>query len=285
MAVGLVLSGGGIRGVAHIGVLKALNEEKIRVDLISGTSAGSIIAGLYACGYNPEEMRILANMVSRRYIDIDYLGIIDSLCNVLLHRPFRMSGLIRGNRLESLLLHVTKGARLQDARLSLAIVAVDINNTNIVVFSNCRHSLLRRSDYIYVNDATIAAAIRASIAIPGIFSPKIYKNMRLVDGGIRANLPVEIIRLMGARKVLAVNLVYSGTPQPSVNNAIEISLQALNIMLYEINKSDIQCADIIITPEIGDHALTDFNKMDYLVECGYKAAKSAMPRIKRLLQR
>lgn len=284
MSVGLVLSGGGIRGVAHIGVLKALNEENIKLDMISGTSAGSIIAGLYACGNNPEEMRILANMFSRRYIDVDYTGIFGSMFNLISNRTINLSGVIRGNRLESFLTQATKGASLREARLPLAIIAVDINNTNIVIFTNHRRGLMRRDDYVYIEDAPISTAIRASIAIPGIFSPKLFGEMRLVDGGIRANLPVDIMRQMGARQVIAVNLGYSGTPQPQVDNVLEISMQALNLMLYQINRSNLESADIIITPEILDHRLTDFTKMNYLVDCGYKATKEAMPYIKKLLR-
>lgn len=285
MSIGLVLSGGGIRGVAHIGVLKALNEENIHPGMISGTSAGSIIAGLYACGFNPEEMRLLSHMVSRRYIDVNCPGIFSSIVNLFINRPLVLNGIIRGNRLESFLDNVTKSARLQDARLPLAIVAVDINNTNIVIFTNHRRGLMRRDDYVYVEDAPISAAIRASIAIPGIFSPKMLGNMRLVDGGIRANLPVEIMRQMGARHVIAVNLGYTGTPQPEVDNLLEISMQALNLMLYQINRSDLEAADVVVSPEIYDHRQTDFTKMDYLVDCGYQAAKQAMPIIRNLLRK
>jgi len=269
--------------VAHIGVLKALQEEKIKIDMISGTSAGSIIAGLYACGLNHEEMRILANKVSARYVDVEYPGILGSLFNLLVGRSHYISGLIRGNRIEQLLTSVTKGATLKEARLPLAIIAVDINNTNIVVFTNHRRGLMRRDDYVYVEDARIAEAIRASIAIPGIFTPKLVDKMRLVDGGIRANLPVDIMRQMGAQRVIAVNLGYTGTPQPQVDNALEISMQALNIMMYQINRNSIESADVVIDPVIVNHGLTDFNKMDYLVECGYKAAREAMPAIKRMM--
>lgn len=194
-----------------------------------------------------------------------------------------MSGIVLGHRLENLLVQVTKKAHLKDAGLPLAIIAVDINNTNIVVFTNKKKYLRNLEDYVYVEDTTIASAIRASIAIPGIFAPKMYGNMRLVDGGIRANVPVDIIRQMGATKVLAVNLGYSGTPQPEVDNVLEITMQALNLMLYQINRANIECADLLITPDIRDHSLTDFNKMDYLVNCGYQAAKKAMPAIKRLI--
>lgn len=283
MSIGLVLSGGGIRGAAHIGVLKALKEENIQINMISGTSAGSIIAGFYAYGFNSEEMRILANKVSRRYIDVDYTGIFDSMFNLLLRRSINMSGVILGNRLESFFSSVTKGARLQEVRIPLAIVAVDINNTNIVIFTNQTRGLMRRDDYVYVSEASIATAIRASIAIPGIFSPKVLGKMRLVDGGVRANLPVEIMRQMGADRVIGVNLGYSGTPQPQVDNVLEISMQAINLMLYQINRSNLESADVLITPEIMDHGLTDFNKMDYLVDCGYQAGREAMPAIKRLL--
>jgi len=283
MSMGLVLSGGGIRGSAHIGVLQALHEAKIKPAFISGTSAGSIVAGLYAYGYTPQEIRLIGRQISKKQFDVDFMGIVSSLVNIFFSGQPTTSGLIQGDIFERYLYNLTKGIKINKLKMPLAITAVDINNTNIVVFTSMPNRLLMRNDYVFVHDATLSEAIRASISLPGIFKPKIVKKMRLVDGGVRANLPVEITRMMGAQKVVAVNLSYSGKPVPYVDNILEIALQSIDLMVYQITRPSIASADLIISPEINYVPLSDFNKMDYLIQCGYKATVELLPRIKQLL--
>jgi NTE family protein len=288
MNLGLVFSGGGIRGSAHIGVLKALNEASIKPQFISGTSAGSIVAGLYAYGYSPDEISMIAQKISKKYYDVDYPGIFSSLLNLIFSGEPMISGLVRGDYLEILFYRLTKGIIRKDVKIPLAITAVDINNTNVVIFTSLPGGVLCRNDskfneYKFIYDVALYEAIRASIAIPGIFKPKIIKRMRLVDGGIRANLPVEIVRMMGARKVIAVNLGYSGFPVPQVDNIVEISLQSIDLMIYQITRPSIQSADIIISPNINYVKHNDTGRIEEIVKSGYMAAKEAMPYIKELL--
>ena len=283
MSLGLVFSGGGVRGSAHIGVLKALHEANIRPQMLAGTSAGSIVAGLYAYGLMPEEIRIIANRIARYYYDLDYVGILQSLLAVFTGGNLSINGLIKGNILESVFNHVTRGARLTTAKIPVAITAVDINNADLVVFLSHPDLRVWRDDHRYISDCTFAEAIRASIAIPGIFKPKMFQKMRLVDGGVRANLPVGIIKKMGAGKVVAVNLGYSGYPVPGVDNIVEIAMQSIDLMIYYITKPSLECADLVISPIIKNVHHSDLSKIDYLVKCGYEATCSALPQIKRML--
>jgi len=285
MSLGLVLSGGGVRGAAHIGVLKALTEAGIKPDVLSGTSAGSIVAGLYAYGYTPEEIALIAQRISRKYVDVDYPGIITSLTGLFFHGSISIAGLIKGDMIESTLYKLTRGALLSSAKIPVSLTAVDINNTTLVIFISDHKRRWRREDYIYLSDSTFAEAIRASIAIPGIFRPKIIKKMRLVDGGIRANLPVEICRSMGAERVIAVNLGYTGYPVPGVDNILEISLQTIDIMVYQITKPSMESADILILPPINNVFHGDMSKIDYIITCGYEATKKALPEIVSLLNK
>ncbi len=272
-----------MRGAAHIGVLKALHEAGIRPGIISGTSAGSIVAGLYAYGYTPNELGMIANKFARNYYDVDYPGILASLVGIFCHGSVNISGLIKGDYLEDAFFRLTKGAKLKSAKIPVSITAVDINKTNLVVFVSDNKRLWRREDYIYLTENTFAEAIRASIAIPGIFRPKIINQMRLVDGGIRANLPVEICRRMGAQKVIAVNLGYTGYPVPGVDNILEISLQSIDIMVYQITKPSMDSADILVLPSMNNVGHSDMSKIDYIISCGYEATKNALPAIKKLL--
>lgn len=283
MSIGLVFSGGGVRGSAHIGVLKALHENHIKPRMLAGTSAGSIIAGLYSYGYTPEEIRLIANRISRNYYDIDYPGILSSLFGVFFNQDIILSGLIKGDILETFFKKITKGKKLNSALIPTAITAVDINNGKLVIFTSLPYRFHLQEDTVYINDATFAEAIRASIAIPGIFQPKMYQNMRLVDGGLRANLPVELVKQMGASKVIAVNLGYSGYSVPGVDNIIEISLQSIDLMIYQVTRPSMDKADIVITPYIEDVKHSDMSKIDYIAECGYKATIKALPHIRRIL--
>ncbi len=284
MTLGLVLSGGGVRGAAHIGVLKSLHEENIKPVLLSGTSAGSIVAGLYSYGYSPDEISLIARQLTRKYYDIDYNGIISSIFHLLFTGSISTTGLLKGDMLENMFSKLTKGTCMGEAKIPTAITAVDINNANIVIFTSFRARLLQRKDYVYLFNRPFSEAIRSSIAIPGIFQPKMIDSMRLVDGGVRDNLPVDIIRLMGARKVIAVNLAYGGNPVPEVDNIVEISLQAIQLMMYQINRCSLEAADIVISPKMEEVSHGDLSKIDSIIQSGYRATKEMMPKIKRLLK-
>lgn len=284
VTLGLVLSGGGLRGAAHIGVLKGLHEYGIKPQMISGTSAGSIVAGLYGYGYSPDEIALYAKQITPRYFDVDYGGVFSSFMGLFCHKHMKASGLIKGDCLEAYFNRITKGALLSKAKIPTSLTAVDINNTNIVLFTSFRARLMRRDDYVFLSGRTFAEAIRASIAIPGVFRPKIVEGMRLVDGGLRDNLPVDIIRLMGADKVIAVHLGYEGTPAPYVDNIAEISLQSLDILIYQVTRPNLEKANVIITPVIENVKHNDLHKIDYIIDCGYRALKEAMPQIREMLQ-
>jgi NTE family protein len=283
MSLGLVLSGGGVRGAAHIGVLKALHEANIKPQMVTATSAGSIVAGLYAYGYQPDEIALIARQISPRYLDVDYGGVIGSLLSLFCHGCISVKGLIKGDQLESLLYRLTKGASLSKAKIPTALTAVDINNASIVLFTSFQGRLMRRDDFIFLPNRTFAEAIRASIAIPGVFKPKILDKMQLVDGGVRDNLPVDIIRLMGAKKVIAVNLGYSGNPVPYVKNIAQISMQALDLMIYQISLPNLDSANVTISPTIDDVAGSDLSQIEYFIQCGYLAGRQAIPKIKEML--
>lgn len=284
--MGLVLSGGGVRGSAHIGVLKALHEAQIKPAMIAGTSAGSIVAGFYAYGYTPEEIGIIAKKIARFYVDVDYQGILRALISLFCNGTIPISGLIKGDILEKMFLRFTKGVYIKDAKLPFAITAVDINNANLVVFTNCPvNSRVQDDKYLYLSEHKIADAIRASIAIPGIFKPKLLGKMRLVDGGVRANLPVEVLREMGPSKIVAVNLGYSGYPVPGVDDILEISMQAIDLMIYQITLPNLASADVVIAPTFTNVKHSDMSKIDYLIKCGYEAACQQIPKIKTLLAR
>lgn len=273
MRFGLALSGGGIRSAAHIGVLKALEENGLRPSWISGTSAGSIVAGLYACGYSPLEMENVVMRISKNIFDTDFMGLLSGLLQLAIRKDMGISGILKGCKVEKLLDRLTKGQMLQDAKLPLAIVAVDICNGQTVYFISHKKGLQDDPYTMYQDNIKICEAIRASIAIPVLFQPKIIGGQRLVDGGISDSLPTAILKKMGASRVVGVNLGYSGQMKRDVVNIIEIGSQSLGIMEYHMTQLMNIKADCIINPNIYDVGLLDLHKIPECIERGYIAAK------------
>lgn len=284
MRFGLALSGGGLRGVAHIGVLKALEEHKLKPSWISGASAGSIIAGLYAYGYSPKQMEDLALSLNRRYIDPDICGIAYGILQLAVGKEPVTDGIIKGKYLERFFKKLTKGAHIRTVKIPLAISAVDINTAKTIMFVSSKIGLPKDDKHTqYIDDVYLYEAIRASIAIPVIFKPMFIQNMRLVDGGVTENLPTEVLRKMGAKKVLGVDLGYSGQLREGVNNIFEIGSQAIDIMAYQITRLKSGEIDFILRPGIYDVSLSDVEKIPEIIKRGYEATKENIKMIKKAL--
>ena len=179
--LGLALSGGGARGLAHIGVLKALDEAHISVDYLAGTSMGGVIAAGYAAGLNPAEMEQIAQ---------DFASPRKLLHMADLTVPRK--SLFRGERLLTFFDQHLHGCTFADLRIPLTLVAVDLNSGQEVHF----------------REGSVAEAVRATVSIPGLLAPLERDGQRLVDGGLLNNLPVDVVRVMGADVTLAVD-VYS----------------------------------------------------------------------------
>lgn len=292
MKLGLALSGGGAKGAAHIGVLKALEEENIHIGYISGASSGSIIASLYACGYTPNEIIYLFNMYCRYIADFDKL-IPFKVAGTAFTGKINVSGLAKGNKLEYILQNFCskKGiSDISDIKFPLAIPTVDINSGEVIYFLsksiNDIHNFSRDEfDDIptYKYNGRLCSIVRASSSFPGVFEPKIIEGKVLVDGGVRVNTPASITRQMGADKVIAINLDVNKSYMNNSLNIVSVALKAFNIMSHEINKKELEKADIVISPEIPNKiSLLDCSKTNYLVNAGYIATKKVINEIKEL---
>jgi len=287
MRFGLALSGGGLRGMAHIGVLKALWEEGMKPSWISGASAGAIVSGIYVCGYTPERMDGIARSMDKRILDIDYGGLIKSVITLPFRKDLPITGIYKGDYVEDMFRDLTGGRMMREIGFPIAITAVDINNGQTVVFTDDRS---RFSDdeggrIVYRDDAPLYLAIRASIAIPVVFRPRRVNGQLLVDGGVTDGMPVEALRKMGAQKVLAVNLGYSGQRRDDIDSIIEIGNQTLDIMVGDINAASGRKADYVLNPQIYDVALRDVSRIGECIDRGYTAAISHMDEIKETLFR
>jgi len=290
--VGVALSGGGMRGTAHIGVLKTLVDSNIPIDMISGTSAGAIIAALYACGYSPHQMQLMIQ-------DIKMTELIDLKIHVsdlfkhgmkwLVNGMFRFwsvlpVGLIKGDKIDQYFSSLWKDRTVRDTKIPVAITAVDINSADTIFFTTpvpgSRFILNAR----YYHNTLLTEAVRASISIPGIFYPKKYRGMTLVDGAVKNNLPTDILRHMGADVVIGVDLGYAGQPNYDIKTVGEILIQCIEVMSREVTllKAE-QYADIIIRPAISDINFNDIKQFLLCIERGKQATNERIHDIRNLL--
>ncbi|MGE4283562.1 MAG: patatin-like phospholipase family protein [Clostridia bacterium] len=316
MKIGVALSGGGIRGAAHIGVLRAFEEAGIPIHMISGTSSGSIVASLYASGYTPREIEriflkfgnediadpdwgktmpfMIDLMLFKRsrerehldLIDFDYLGVMVFILNWIFRREGKIDGFIKGDALENIVKKccADKGIIiLSQTVIPLAIPAVDINTAQTVMFTSDKSLFKDTRDTIYIDDAEIWDAVRASAGFPVVFKPKMFRGRRLVDGGVTDNVPTKVLKSMGADKVVAVNLGYSGQSKEEIDNVFEIAAQSIDVMAYHLSKITVADADYVIKPEIYDVKLLETSRIRECIQRGYIQTNLAMPEIRRKL--
>ncbi len=310
MVLGLALSGGGIRGASHIGTLKALEEEGLRPDMVAGASAGSIIASLYATGMTVNKMEEAFIKYAPYILDFDLagsFGAILRLCSLFNGQPV-LDGIIKGASAEKIMKKLTNGKKMSQTNIPLAITATDINDGTAVVFASRRLGRITTRNTVCCSNVLISQAVRASIAIPVVFKPKTLevegRQRRLVDGGVVNNLPVDVLRMMGARKILGINLGYSGQRMEQVDNIVEIGSQTIDIMMYHLTKlrnsrenvvelmhskrsalyPSMSHETLVLNPHIYDVSLFDMGKIPECIERGYTATKARIPEIRRILK-
>lgn len=249
--VGLALSGGSTLGIAHIGAIKALEEAGIPIDYISGTSAGSLVAGCYAFGMPPERMADVTKTLDWRKLS-----------------RFAYSRLgVRSNKpMEAFLIGLLGDVDMDDARIPLSIVATDIVTREKVVL---RHSRL-------------VDAIRASTCIPGYFTPVEVNGRLLVDGWLTENLPLSPLRELGAEVVIGINLT-SNPPQEAPQSLLDVVGISMSMLARQRDRHYLDGADILIEPELSQFDSSRFAAVEQIMEEGYRATKAAIPAIQAKL--
>lgn len=248
--VGLVLSGGAMRGAAHLGVLQVFEEAGIRPDLVVGVSAGSVVGGLYCAGLSPVDMQEIVRGMNWNRL-------------ARLVRP--RLGFFDISPLEQVIDDLTGGVTFEQLKIPFAAVAVDIMSGELVVF----------------RQGPLARAIRASCSVPGIFNPVEDGDRLLIDGGALNNLPVSVARDMGADYVIAVDLLPPPTtPVSRPQNILEVWSLSIYTIIRRSRHLEGQIADVHIQPDIAHTSYIDFGQTDLLVHKGREAALTHVPRIK-----
>ena len=278
MKLGLCLAGGGLKGIAHIGAIKALQENNIKIDYISGTSSGSIIASLYAVGYTTDEMYKIFKKYSKSIRYFDTKNVIKFCKDLLIHHNIRITGLNSGNKIYDLAKEVLakKGIKyINDIKIPLLIPALNIKNEQLYVFYSKKIPEISSKKIHYINNIELAGAIRASCSYPGVFSPYEYKNELLVDGGITENIPWRELKKVGAVKVLSITFKNIESKK-CCNNLFEVIDKSFNIMCKELAMYEIYGTDYLIEIKHKKIGLLDIKHLDYLYEEGYKQTKNIL---------
>ena len=230
MKLGLALSGGGIRGIAHAGVLKALEDNNITVDIIGGTSSGGIIATLYAMGYSPYHIYLLFKRYSKDIVAINARTMIKGLKNYLINRKIKQMGLSTGETLEKRFNYIAskKGIeKMADIKMPVIVTSVDISNANKYIFTNTIPKN-KKKEIKYITDIDVGKAIRATSSFPVFFCPVKFKSHMFLDGGILDNIPVREVKKQGATKVIAVN--FHADEIDNNSNMMDIVMKTIDIM-------------------------------------------------------
>lgn len=284
----LVLSGGGARGAAHVGVLEALEQLHIPVDCIAGTSIGAIIGGLYAAGMSTKDLdqilqtrdlqASMGNQQQRsllsyqekqnqlQYIVQAEFGYADG-------RAFFPQGIIAGNDpsriLNDLTLLTDPNQNFSKLPIPFKAVATDIDTGKMVILDH----------------GNLAEALRASMSVPGVYPPVHFQGHTLVDGGLVRNLPVDVARGMGADIIIAVNVGTPLTPLGNEQDVVSVSLQVVKILSQQnvdTSNASLHAGDILISPDLGDITSTDFNRMGDAIRIGKQAALQALQPLRSL---
>jgi NTE family protein len=281
--LGLALGGGGLKGLAHIGILQILEDNEIPLAIISGTSVGSIIAALHGSGMSAYQIEDeVLKLKPHNYLDYNISGLIKHILAQFIPIDNSLDGIIKGERLEKLIYRLTEGRKLQGSRIPLAIIACDIDSGREIIFASQKIPL-QGNDVRLIEDALLSQAVRASIAIPAVFVPYNLQGMQLVDGGVRSMVPVTVQKLLGAEYILAINLgqeiydqVVEGIPQ--------IVNRTISILGYETSATDQKLyADMVIYPRVGEVKLHDLNRAPEIIRIGRRVMKERIYELKKAL--
>jgi NTE family protein len=265
--VGLALSGGAARGLAHVGVLRVLQKEGIPIDMIAGTSSGAVIGAAYA--WSQDTTRMI-----RDALDANWKRMAP-----LIDPSLPRSGFIKGKKVRDLISTYVGGeVDFKDLKIPFACVTTDIDTGEEVV----------------IDSGSVPDALRATISIPGVFTIVKHRERYVVDGGLTTPVPVEVVRRMGADFVIAVNVTPDVTGRMGkayrhrvethkAPNIFQVMMQSIYITTSTVVQHALENADIIIEPDLAQIGAGDFNKAREMITRGREAAQKAIPEIKRRL--
>ena len=297
MKIGIALSGGGVKGATHIGVLKALEENNIKIDAITGTSIGSVIAALYAMGYNTDEIFKLIKYFARSILKTDPKYLLTGFRST---KSIFGTGFISGEAIEDAIDECArlKGVKyIKDLEMPIAIPAVDIKEGKEYVFTNRvvdktkkltkivgkdgEYTTIAEEKIQYITNIEIGKAVRASCSYPGIFSPFEYDECKFVDGGVLDNIPVEELNKLGVDKKITVTFPPNKKANP--RNAIDIFMRCIDIVFDDRDSERIIDSDYILKVDVTSASVFDIKQLEFCYDRGYVETIENIDKIKEKL--
>lgn len=276
MKLGLALAGGGVKGAAHIGIIQALEENNIKVDMISGTSSGSIVASLYAMGYNAKEMLNLFNYSAKAMIESNPSYIFSSMRE---NKSLMVDGMRSGYNIETILNEIARYKnieRIGELQLPTIIPTVDIKDGKEYIFTNAEMEGEK-----YIKDISVGKAVRASASFPVYFAPLKFEDHIFVDGGVLNNVPISELKKAGADKVIGVNFFVQDTSVR--NNMYSIAIRTIDIMSNKIAEKDLNKSDYTIVIDTGEIRILDISKINKCYKRGYEYTMEHIDEIKKII--
>jgi NTE family protein len=252
-SIGLALGGGFARGIAHVGVLKVLEEENIPVSFVAGTSVGALIGAAYCSGVSPQELEEVAPRVRFRH---------------LARWTLSRYGFASNMRMIGFLNHLLKVKTFEELRIPLAVTATDFNSGEGVVFRS----------------GPLADPVRASCAYPGVFLPVKVDGRLLIDGMLAHSLPIKPVQDMGAERVIAVSLKTAWVNGDGPRHIFDVIGQCFSIAQNMNCAQSRQCADLVLEPDVTGYRYDDFEHSALLVRIGETATRAALPEIRKWLE-
>lgn len=285
--IGLCLAGGGVKGAAHIGAIKALEENNMKFDYIGGTSSGSIVACLYAMGFQASEMYKIFKKYCNKIKYVDIMNIFKLIIGLILTGRIVIDGLNNGKQIEKLINRMAKNKsihNISDIKKCLVIPSVDLCHGNVFCFTSCKVRNSFSDNVVFINDIDIGKAVRASCSYPVVFSPCHYKNTKLIDGGIRENVPWKELKTLGANKVISI-VFDDEVNQNCDSNLVEVAGRSINLLCRELSNYEMEGADYVLKIKSEKIGLLDMKKIDELYELGYEQTKKSIDKILEMYKR
>lgn len=282
--VGLALAGGGVRGASHLGIVKALYEEKIYPEIFTGTSAGSIVASMLAFGYSPDRALKEFESISSNMIDIAYGYLLKHTFS-----PTHVEGFVYGDVLQHKLESLFREQSLSKVHTPIGIVTTDIDKGKQVIFSNMKaeqtdQSKINDIDYLWLSDDKylLSDVVRASSSMPPVFIPKMIDGMKLVDGGVTNNLPSDVAVSLGADKVISIDLGFAGGVK--TEGIIDIAHESINILMSRVVDGNRDDFGLLLRPQVFDVSALEVSRIQECYDRGYEYGKSQIDNIVKYLE-
>lgn len=279
MKLGVALSGGGIRGIAHAGVLKALEDHNVSIDIIGGTSAGSMVASLYAMGYSPSMIFQLFKKYSKEIIEAKKFPLISNIFNSKFSKKATLTGFHNGEAIEHVYDRLAAKQNIQSVsqiKMPLVITTVDIMKSKEYIFTN--YVPKEEDNDRYITEISIGKAVRASSSFPAVFSPCNIEKHAFMDGGALDNVPVIEVKKQGADKVLAVKFDADVIDEKS--NFMDIAMKTIDIMGTKIAEDNLEASDYVLSVYTDKVGLLDIEKLDKCYKYGYESVEKNWDAIK-----